>query len=33
MRRAGFAQFFWDEKWMGAWDRLAETIVVDVRKQ
>lgn len=28
----GFAQFFWDRNRMCAQDRLAETIVVDVRK-
>jgi uncharacterized RDD family membrane protein YckC len=28
----GFAQFFWDKNRMCAQDRLAETIVVDVRK-
>jgi uncharacterized RDD family membrane protein YckC len=29
----GFAQFFWDKNRMCAQDRLAETIVVDVRKR
>jgi uncharacterized RDD family membrane protein YckC len=29
----GFLQFFWDRNRMCAQDRLAETIVVDVRKQ
>ena len=29
----GFAQFFWDHNRMCAQDRLAETIVVDVRKR
>jgi len=29
----GFAQFFWDRNRMCAQDRLAETIVVDVRKR
>ncbi len=29
----GFVQFFWDRNRMCAQDRLAETIVVDVRKQ
>jgi uncharacterized RDD family membrane protein YckC len=29
----GFFQFFWDRNRMCAQDRLAETIVVDVRKQ
>lgn len=29
----GFLQFFWDHNRMCAQDRLAETIVVDVRKQ
>jgi uncharacterized RDD family membrane protein YckC len=29
----GFLQFFWDPKRMCAQDRLAETIVIDVRKQ
>lgn len=29
----GFLQFFWDENRMCAQDRLAETIVVDVRKR
>jgi hypothetical protein len=29
----GFAQFFWDRNRMCAQDRLAETIVVDVRKK
>ncbi len=29
----GFLQFFWDKNRMCAQDRLAETIVVDVRKQ
>jgi uncharacterized RDD family membrane protein YckC len=29
----GFAQFFWDSNRMCAQDRLAETIVVDVRKR
>ena len=29
----GFAQFFWDRNRMCAQDRLAETIVVDVRRQ
>jgi hypothetical protein len=28
----GFLQFFWDKNRMCAQDRLAETIVVDVRK-
>jgi hypothetical protein len=28
----GFVQFFWDRNRMCAQDRLAETIVVDVRK-
>jgi hypothetical protein len=28
----GFAQFFWDRNRMCAQDRLAETIVADVRK-
>ena len=29
----GFLQFFWDKNRMCAQDRLAETIVVDVRKR
>lgn len=29
----GFAQFFWDHNRMCAQDRLAETIVIDTRKQ
>jgi hypothetical protein len=29
----GFVQFFWDRNRMCAQDRLAETIVVDVRKR
>ena len=29
----GFLQFFWDRNRMCAQDRLAETIVIDVRKQ
>jgi hypothetical protein len=29
----GFLQFFWDKNRMCAQDRLAETIVVDVRKK
>jgi hypothetical protein len=29
----GFLQFFWDPNRMCAQDRLAETIVIDVRKQ
>lgn len=29
----GFAQFFWDRNRMCAQDRLAETVVVDVRKR
>jgi hypothetical protein len=29
----GFVQFFWDRNQMCAQDRLAETIVIDVRKQ
>jgi hypothetical protein len=29
----GFLQFFWDRNRMCAQDRLAETIVVDVRKR
>jgi hypothetical protein len=29
----GFAQFFWDRNRMCAQDRLAETIVVDMRKR
>ena len=29
----GFLQFFWDRNRMCAQDRLAETIVIDVRKR
>lgn len=29
----GFAQFFWDKNRMCAQDRLAETVVIDVRKK